>query len=94
MNRVLVFTNSKRVWRQNTRGDYWVLDRKSGVLRKLGNSGPPSTLMFAKFSPDGTKVAYVRFNNIYVEDLETGEITRLTIRRIREDHQRNIGLGL
>ena len=34
--------------------------------------------MFAKFSPDGSKVAYVRFNNIYVEDLQSGEITRLT----------------
>jgi dipeptidyl-peptidase 4 len=77
-NRVLIFTNSKRVWRQNTRGDYWVLDRKSGTLRKLGTAGPPSTLMFAKFSPDGSKVAYVRFNNIYVEDLQSGEITRLT----------------
>ncbi|MFZ0816994.1 MAG: DPP IV N-terminal domain-containing protein, partial [Candidatus Sulfotelmatobacter sp.] len=77
-NRVLIFTNSKRVWRQHTRGDYWVLNRKSGVLRKLGAAGPPSTLMFAKFSPDGSKVAYVRFNNIYVEDLSSGEITRLT----------------
>lgn len=77
-NRVLLFTNSKRVWRKNTRGDYWVLNRKSGALRKLGDGGPPSTLMFAKFSPDGSKVAYVRFNNIYVEDLESGEITRLT----------------
>jgi dipeptidyl-peptidase-4 len=77
-NRVLIFTNSKRVWRQNTRGDYWVLDRKSGALRKLGAAGPPSSLMFAKFSPDGSKVAYVRFNNIYVEDLQSGEITRLT----------------
>jgi len=77
-NRVLIFTNSKRVWRQHTRGDYWVLDRKSGTLRKLGTAGPPSTLMFAKFSPDGSKVGYVRFNNIYVEDLSSGEITRLT----------------
>ncbi len=77
-NRVLIFTNSKRVWRQHTRGDYWVLDRKSGVLRKLGAAGPPSMLMFAKFSPDGSKVAYVRFNNIYVEDISSGEITRLT----------------
>ena len=51
---------------------------KSGTLRKLGDGGPPSTLMFAKFSPDGSKVAYVRFNNIYVEDLESGEIARLT----------------
>lgn len=78
MNRVLIFTNSKRVWRENTRGDYWVFERKSGVLRKLGNGGPPSTLMFAKFSPDGSKVAYVRFNNIYVEDVQSGETTRLT----------------
>jgi dipeptidyl-peptidase-4 len=78
LNRVLIFTNSKRVWRRNTRGDYWVLDRKSGALRKLGDGGPPSTVMFAQFSPDGSKVAYVRFNNIFVEDLQSGEVTRLT----------------
>jgi dipeptidyl-peptidase-4 len=78
MNRLLIFTNSTRVWRANTRGDYWVLDRKSGALRKLGDGGPPSSLMFAKFSPDGSKVAYVRFNNIYVEDVETRIATRLT----------------
>jgi dipeptidyl-peptidase-4 len=34
--------------------------------------------MFAKFSPDGSRVAYVRFNNIFVEDVETGVATRLT----------------
>jgi len=78
MGRVLIFTNSRRVWRGKTRGDYWVLDRKSGTLRKLGAGGPPSFLMFAKFSPDGSKVAYVRFNNIFVEDIETGIATRLT----------------
>jgi dipeptidyl-peptidase 4 len=78
MNRVLIFTNSRRVWRENTRGDYWVLDRKSGTLRKLGNGGPPSSLMFAKFSPDGSRVAYVRFNNIFVQDLGTGVVTQLT----------------
>ena len=78
LSRLLIFTNSKRVWRENTRGDYWMLDRKSGSLHKLGDGGPPSSLMFAKFSPDGSRVAYVRFNNIYVEDLQTGLITRLT----------------
>src|ERR1039457_935779 len=78
MNRVLVSTNSERVWRENTRSDYWVLDRKSGVLRKLGGGGPTSSLMFAKFSPEGSKVAYVRFNNIYVENVESGIATRLT----------------
>jgi dipeptidyl-peptidase 4 len=78
MNRVLIFTNSKRVWRENTRGDYWLFDRKAGALRKVGGGGPPSSTMFAKFSPDGSKIAYVRFNNIFVEDVETGVDTRIT----------------
>ena len=78
MKRLLIFTNSRRVWRQNTRGDYWVLDRDSGKMRKLGGDAPESTLMFAKFSPDGNMAAYVRANNIYVEDLATGAITQLT----------------
>ncbi len=67
------------MWRQNTRGDYWVLDLTSGKLRKLGGSAAkPSTLMFAKFSPDGRRVGYVREFNLYVEDLASGKITQLT----------------
>jgi dipeptidyl-peptidase 4 len=77
-SRLLLYTNSAQVWRQHTRGDYWVLDLKSGALRKLGGDGPASSLMFAKFSPDGSKVAYVRANNIYVEEISTGSITQLT----------------
>jgi dipeptidyl-peptidase-4 len=77
-NQVLVFTNSKTVWRQNTRGDYWVLDLKSGALRKLGGDAPASSLMFAKFSPDNSKVGYVRENNIYVEDVANIKIAQLT----------------
>lgn len=76
--KLLVFTNSERVWRENTRGDYWVLDLDSGTLRKLGGDAAESTLMFAKFSPDGGRVAYVRENDLYVEDLDGGAITRLT----------------
>lgn len=76
--KLLIFTNTKQVWRQNTRGDYWVFDIAAKNLRQLGRNASPSTLMFAKFSPDGTRVGYVRENNIYVEDLATGRITQLT----------------
>lgn len=69
--KVLLFTNTKRVWRINSRGNYWVLDMTSGTLFQLGKSLPDSSLMFAKFSPDGNSVAYVSNNNIYVEDLTT-----------------------
>ena len=76
---LLVFTNSQKVWRENTRGDFWALDLASGRLHQLGGPGAkPSTLMFAKFSPDGGRVAYVRENNLYVEDLADGRITQLT----------------
>lgn len=77
--KLLIFTNTARVWRANTRGDYWVLDRTAGTLHQLGgSSAKPSTLMFAKFSPDGGRVAYVRENNLYVEDLASSVITPLT----------------
>ncbi len=76
---LLIFTNSRPVWRLNTRGDYWVLERATGRLWQLGGeAAKPSTLMFAKFAPDGRRVAYVRENNLYVEDLTSGNITPLT----------------
>lgn len=77
-SKLLIFTNTKRVWRANTRGDYWVLDRTSRELRQLGGDAPPSTLMFAKFSPDAQRVAYVRANDIYMEDLRSHEVRALT----------------
>jgi dipeptidyl-peptidase-4 len=80
--KLLVFTNGKKVWREYTRGDYWVYDTTSatpeGRLTKVGGDAPESSLMFATFSPDGSRVAWVRANNIYVEELATKKIAQLT----------------
>ena len=76
--RLLIYTNSKQVWRLNTRGDYWVLELPTGALKQLGRFAKPSTLMYAKFSPDGGRVGYVVENNLYVEDLGSGQVTQLT----------------
>ncbi len=76
--KMLIFTNSQRVWRFNTRGDYWVLDLETERLRQLGQGMTESSMMYAKFSPDGSRVGYVSDNNLYVEDIATGEITQLT----------------
>ncbi len=77
-NKAIIFTNSKKVWRDNTRGDYWILDRTTNGLQQIGKFAPPSTLMFAKISPDGSRAAYVTGNNIYVENISNGSITQLT----------------
>lgn len=83
--KALIFTNSKRVWRLNTRGDYWVFNLGSGELKKLGQgleklvgSYEPSRMMYAKLSPQGDKVGFVYFNNIFVEEISTGVIQQLT----------------
>ncbi len=77
-DKLLIFTNTKKVWRYNTRGDYWVLNLETGKLFKLGGDAEFSTLMFATFSPDESKVAYVMKHNIYVQDLASHKITQLT----------------
>jgi dipeptidyl-peptidase-4 len=76
--KLLLFNNTKKVWRLNTRGDYWVLDLNTHTLKQLGAGLPASSLMFAKISPDGSKAAYTSQHNVYMEDLATGTITPLT----------------
>ncbi|MBP8066991.1 MAG: DPP IV N-terminal domain-containing protein [Pedobacter sp.] len=76
--KALIYTNTKRVWRQDSRGDYWVADINKNTLTKIGKDKPASSLMFAKFSPDGSKVGYVSGHNIYVEDLATNTTKALT----------------
>lgn len=76
--KLLLFTNTKRVWRYNTKGDYWVLNLASNQLQQLGKGLESSSLMFAKFAPDGGRVAYVYKQNIYTEELSTGKINQLT----------------
>jgi dipeptidyl-peptidase-4 len=76
--KLLIYTNSRRVWRVNSRGDYWVLDLESDRLQQLGGGAEESTLMFAKFSPQADRVAYVQANDVYIERLSDGQITKLT----------------
>lgn len=75
---LLIFTNSERVWRTNSRGDFWLFNLETRGLRRIGGTARDSELMFAKFSPDSTRVAYVRQNDLYLEDLRTNTVTQLT----------------
>ena len=76
--KILLFTNTKKVWRLNTKGDYWVFNFKTNTLTQIGKTLPSSSLMFAKFSPDGNTIAYVSGNNLYSEDYASGTIKPLT----------------
>lgn len=86
----LEFTNRRRVWRYATRGDYWLVNTATGEKRQLGASLPEASLMFAKISPDGKRVAYVSKNNIYLE--ECG-LTDTSIRPLTTDGSETIVNG-
>jgi dipeptidyl-peptidase 4 len=75
---LLIFTNTAKVWRYHTRGDYWILNVSNNQLIQLGKGLPSQSLMFAKISPDGQKAAYVSEHNLYSEDLSSHKITQLT----------------
>lgn len=77
-DKILIYTNSSRVWRGNTKGDYWYFDLSDGKGRQIGKGLQSSSLMFAKISPDNKNVAYVSKHNLYVENLASGKITQLT----------------
>ena len=57
LSKALIYTISKRVWRSDTRGEYYVLDMKTKSLIKLGAVRPESYMILVKFPTDGTKVA-------------------------------------
>lgn len=76
--KVLIYGNSKKVWRYETKGDYFVADLKANTFTQIGKDKPASSLMFAKFSPDGNKVAYVSEHNLYVDDLQNKTSKALT----------------
>ncbi|MDO9375430.1 MAG: DPP IV N-terminal domain-containing protein [Ferruginibacter sp.] len=78
-SRMIFFTNTAKVWRYNTRGDYWILHIPTKKLVQLGKGLPARSLMFAKMSPDGRNAAYVSQHNLFVEDLTTGKIRQLTV---------------
>ena len=74
---MLFATNPRTVMIRKTANDYWVLDKAAGSWHKLGgktNSG----LLYAKLSPDGTRAAYVRGCNIYVEEVGSGATKQIT----------------
>ena len=74
--KLLLFTNTQRVWRYNTKGTYYVYDTETKRLTPV--STKPGWQMFAKLNPAGDKVGFVRDNNLFVVDLETGAERQLT----------------
>ena len=76
--RLMLFVRAPEARRNNPVGDYWLFDRASRALRRLGEGLPAHSLLYAQFSPDGARVAYVSGNDLFVEAASGGAPRRLS----------------
>ncbi len=74
-SKMLIATDKEQVYRHSTRENYYVYDRKTKTISPISTA---EKQMYARFSPDGTKVGFVRGNNIYIKDLVSGKETQVT----------------
>jgi len=74
-SKILIASQTEKVYRHSTREEYYVWDLKTRNLSKV-TSGEKQ--MYATFSPDGSKVAFVKSNNLFVKDLGSNTETQIT----------------
>jgi len=72
--KILVATESEKIYRYSSKSSYVVIDIKSKTATYL-SSGKQQ---YAGFSPDGKQIAFVKENNLYIKNLETGKETQIT----------------
>jgi dipeptidyl-peptidase 4 len=65
-NKVLIPTGTDYIYRYSSASEYYVFDIEKKKLSRLSIGGKQR---LATFSPDGTKVAFVRDNNLIISDL-------------------------
>ena len=75
---ILISTNTVKFRRYKPLSDYWLLNLDDWSLRQIGTAARPSTLMYAKFSPDSQHIAYLYENNIYLESIDGKTVGAMT----------------
>ena len=74
-DKMLCATEMESIYRQSFHATYYVYDFNTKTLQPLSNNGKQR---LATFSPDATKVAFMRDNNLFIKDLKTGEEKQFT----------------
>src|SRR3546814_2405725 len=74
--KVMLVYQEEPIYRRSSKGYYYVFDLDTRKVTPV--SVKSGKQQFATFSPDGSKVAFVRDNNLFITDLVTGTETQVT----------------
>ena len=74
-SKVLFMNNMNPIYRHSYTASFYVYDINNKVLAPLSENGAQR---LATFSPDATKVAFMRDNNLFIKDLKTNEEIQFT----------------
>ncbi len=74
-SKILLTTDVEAIYRHSTRENVWIYDIPTKSVKNISENGKQR---YTTFSPDGKKVAFVRNNNLYMYDLESGKETEIT----------------
>ena len=74
--KILLLTNMESIYRRSFQAYYFLFDLKTKKLQPLDQVNQPQTL--AEYSPDGKLVSYIHGNDLFVKNLETGKVSKLT----------------
>ena len=74
--KLLLATEMNAIYRRSFTAKYYVFDLTTLALEPLYDKGAHE--MLAEFSPDGSKVAFVYENNLYVKDLKANKVLQIT----------------
>ena len=88
--KILIATSEFPIYRRSKQAVYYVFDRKTAELTPLFDPNDDYPwVQEPRFSPDGTKVAFVHLRNIYIKSLTDGSLQKITT-----DGNTNISNGL
>lgn len=73
-SKILLTTYVKKIYRHSFEAVYWIYDIATQTTTRLYEGRQ----QLATFSPDGSKIAFVKQNNLYYKDLVTGEVVQVT----------------
>ena len=74
-SKILISTKAEYIYRRSYKADYYIFDIATNSYEKLSENGAQ---MFATFSPDNSKIAFVRDNNIFIKDLNLKKEFQIT----------------